>query len=366
MLRWVLRQVSVPGLLVAAAVMAGCDSDSFAPPPTGGARPSSSASGAMPVRAKEIVMILPAADNTDLTLYDIVGRNESGLLKVVYRSLRPSAGDPPGKQGELVKQAAAEGASAMIVVPDGTKETADAIAAVDTKKTPVVLLGRVPMGMPPSTTTVTFEGFAASAKKLVAAVVEDAPKVGASAEAPAILVTGKADDETKAERDAALADALKAAKIRVVATVPVDTDTTLAEKAVEAALKAHPDARATFCDDDSGITAANAARHEITDRKYLVAGYFAGRNNAQTLMNGYVSALAERSIEALIRRTARTVVDRAEGKAGPAKVQVEIPIRRGSVVANATVVSPINTQPAAKGATEPDKVKAPAEPKKDK
>ena len=42
----------------------------------------------MPVRAKEVVLVLPAAENGDLALYDLVGRNESGLLKVFYRLAR--------------------------------------------------------------------------------------------------------------------------------------------------------------------------------------------------------------------------------------------------------------------------------------
>ena len=367
MRRWVPSQVCVPGLFVAAAVMAGCDSDSFAPPPTGTTRPSSSATGSMPVRAKELVMILPSEENYDLALYDLLARNASGLEKVVYRSLRPSPGDPPSKQGELIKQAAAEGASVLLVVPDATKETAEAIAALDPKKAPVVLLGRSPSGtVPPSATLVAFEGFAASAKKLVDAIVEDTPKIGGAADAPVILVTGKAVDESRAERDASLADALKAAKIRVVATVPIDADGPAAGKAIEAALTKNIDVRAVLCDDEAGMTAVNATRRELPARRYLSAGYYSGRNNLMSLMTGYVSALAERSVETLVRRAVRAAVERAEGKTVPAKVQVEIPIRRGDVVANAAdVPTPAHPDHAQEGATGPNKPKTPGESKKD-
>lgn len=312
-------------------------------------------------------MILPAEENNDLALYDYLGRNEAGTQRVVYRSLRPSPGDAPSKQGELIKQAASEGASVLVVVPDTTKETADAIAALDPKKTPVVLLGRSTAGtLPPSATLVTFEGFPVSAKKIVDAVVEDAPKIGAAADAPAILVTGKAADESRDERIAALADALKAAKIRVVATVAVDSDPAVAAKAVEDVLRANLEVRTVFADDEAGVTAANTSRRELPARRYLSAGYFSGRNNLQSLMTGYVSALGERSIEMLVRRAIRAAVDRAEGKTVPAKVLVEIPIRRGFVAGNVADVAPPGLPDHThKEAAEPEKAKAPAATKKD-
>ena len=85
-------------------------------------------------------------------------------------------------------QAVTEGASALVVVPDASKETAEALAAVDTKKTPVVLLGRAPAGgAPASTAQVAFESFDVSARALVGAVIveaEKAVKINASRPTP--------------------------------------------------------------------------------------------------------------------------------------------------------------------------------------
>jgi ABC-type sugar transport system substrate-binding protein len=332
---WVMRQGLIAGFLIASAVLAGCDSDSFAPPPTTGkSRSPSSTSGAMPVRATEVVMILPAAENGDLALYDLVGRNEAGMLKVVYRGLKPSPGEAPSRQAELIKQAAAEGASALVVVPEASKETADALAALDPKKTPVVLLGRSPSGgAPASLTQVSFQGFDVSAKGLVDTILEAEKVFGIKPDAPALFLTVTPTDETTAERDAALVAALKAAKIPLFATVPVTNDSASAEKAVLAAVKDHPEIGVVVCGDEAALSAANAIRREYPARMFTVAGYFAGRNNAATLMMGNVAALAERSIETLVRRAMRIAVDRADGKEAPAKVVVDIPLRRGSKTA---------------------------------
>jgi ABC-type sugar transport system substrate-binding protein len=324
-----LRLISVA--LVAGVVPAGCDTDSYAPPAPGRSKTSSSASGAMPVRAKEIAMIFPADDNTDMALYDVIGRNESGFQKVVFRTLRPAPGAPASKQAELIKQAAADGASALIVVPDSTKETADAIAALDPAKTPVILLGRTPTGsVPPSATVIAFEPFEPAAKKMAEAIAEDLKKQASPADAAVALVVRSPGDETSARRDAALTEALKAAKLRVGVTIPVGFDTSETIKSVDAVLKAHPEVWAVISDDDGGIQAGNGARRIAGGRRYLTAGFYAG-HNVQTLTSGAVSAIAGRSVEALVRRAVKLAVERAHGHDVPAKVLIPIEYRRGNL-----------------------------------
>jgi ABC-type sugar transport system substrate-binding protein len=324
-----LRLTSVA--LLAGVALAGCDTDSYAPPAPSRSKTSSAASGAMPVRAKEIVIIFPAEDNSDLALYDVVGRIEAGFQKVVFRSLKPAPGAPASKQGELIKQAASEGASALIVVPDSTKETADALAALDPAKTPVILLGRTPTGpAPASATVVEFEPFEPTAKKMVEAVAEDLKKQASPADAAVALVVRSPADESSTRRDAALTEAIKAAKLPVGVTIPVGSDMSEAMKTVEGALKAHPEVWAVISDDDGGIQAGNTARRIAGGRRYLVAGFHAG-HNVQSLTSGAVSAIAGRSVEALVRRAVKLAVDRAQGQQAPAKVTIPLDYRRGNL-----------------------------------
>jgi ABC-type sugar transport system substrate-binding protein len=331
MRRWSMKLRLFSVALLTGVAFAGCDTDSYAPPAPGRSKTSSASSGAMPVRAKEIAMILPPGDNADLLLYDLVARNEAGFQKVVFRSLKPAPGAPPSKQGELIKQAAAEGASALIVVPDETKETADAIAALDPTKTPLLLLGRTTTGaVPPGATVVAFEPFGPSAKKMVDAIAEDLKKQASPADAAVALVVRSPADESSSQRDAALTEALKAAKLPVGVTIPVGLDLSETTKAVEAALTAHPEVWAVISDDEAGIQAGNTARRAAGGRKYLTAGYYSG-HNTQSLTSGNVSAIAQRSLEALLRRVVKLAVDRGNGRDVPAKVLVPIEFRRGNL-----------------------------------
>lgn len=354
MRRSVMRRVLIAGIIAAAV---GCDS-SFVPPPPGKSRSSASTSGAMPVRAKEIALVLPAEENSDLTLYDIVARNEAGQLKVVYHPLKPPAGSPPGKQAELIKQAVAEGASALIVVPDATKETADALAGLDPKKTPVILLGRSPSGTASASMPhIGFSKFDESARALVAAVQGGEKTLGIKPDSPAVLVTITPPDESSAERDAALIAAMKAANIPLADTVKLGSDPTEGSKVLAEAIKGRPELGALICDDEPTVTAANAIRRDYPNRKFVVAGYFAGRNNAPVLLQGNVAALAERSVEMLVRRAVRLALDRAEGKDVPPTTTVEITLRPGSVTSSggATIqtTSP-RSLPDAKKTSSPD------------
>jgi ABC-type sugar transport system substrate-binding protein len=315
------------GLVVIAPALAGCDSYSFTPPPPSGLKTSSSTSPTAPVRAKEINLILPTEDNVDLGNYAEICRNEAGVSKVIYRAYKPSPGDPPTKQAELITQAIGRGVSGLIVVPDKSKETAEALAAIDQKKTPIVLLGR-----PLASTTfplVTFPPFAPLAKKIVGAVMEDVKKAGFPPDSPVLVVNGPGSDETSVERRAAILDALKEAKLTVAATVTVVDQPEESLKIVEAALKANPKICAVFGEDDMSITKGPEARDKITPKmKFMVGGFIYSPANMVLVDMGNASALADRKVDILARKAMRAILERAAGKAVPERIEVEIPYRR--------------------------------------
>ncbi len=328
------RLCLVLALTLVPPVLAGCDSDSYAPPPPVGLKTASSSSAtAMPVRAKEVVLILPVEENADLRTYENVSRVEAGNLHVIHRAFRPRANDPASNQAALISQAVADGASALLVVPDDSKETADALAAAGRKGVPIILIGR-PLASPPDGppyTLVTLPDYAASARKLVEILVEDTRKAGLPADAPFLLVKSVWKDETTAARTAAVAAALKAAGVTVAATVEVVEASDESRRRFDAALKAHPDIRAVFADDDQGFTIGTAARDETNPRgKYMVAGYVFSRNNVMLVATNQVSAMVERGVEPLARRATRIAVDRIEGRPVPDRVEVEMNLRRAT------------------------------------
>src|SRR5262245_22774306 len=100
------HSVAMP-LGVLASLLCGCDSNSFVPPP-----PAELASTAGPAQSsvKVIEMVLRADDTPDRSIWAQVGRVDSGASRVSFRSSAPAAGDPPKRQAELIRRAAARGA----------------------------------------------------------------------------------------------------------------------------------------------------------------------------------------------------------------------------------------------------------------
>jgi ABC-type sugar transport system substrate-binding protein len=337
MRRWVSQRGIFLGLLALVPAVGGCDSDSFTPPPPSGLKTSSSTSPTAPVRAKEIVLILPTEENVDLANYDDRCRTEAGNLKVSYRAYKPAPGDPPTRQAELISQAVGRGASALIVVPDRSKETAEALAAVDQKKTPIILLGR-PLTSPTGSTTfpiVSFPPFAPLAKKIVGAVVEDVKKAGFPPDAPVLILHGPGSDESSVERRGAILDALKEAKLTVAATVDLVDQPEESLKILEAALRANPKVCALFGEDDMSIAKGPEARDKITPRsKFMVGGFIYTSANMVLVDMGNASALADRKVDALARKAMRTALDRAEGRSVPDRIEVELPYRRSKNALN--------------------------------
>ena len=320
---------SINGLVVAVAALAGCDSDSFAPPPPIAPRPSS-VSGGIPGRAKEVALILSREDNDESAFIESIARLEAGTIRAVYQSIKPAPGDPPGAQGDLIRRAVADGASAIVVVAEDPKVVAEAIGSIDTKKVPVVLLGR-PVPGASGATLVTFPSFAASAKEIVGAIAEAAKKAGFPDDAPVILLKVEPRDETSAARDAAIIEAIGATKHRIVTSILLTNPTDSVRPTLDAAIREHPDLCAVLADTDDGLNLASAARGALKTRgKFLIGGYLLARGNLQVVNSGQVTAVAERNLDGLVRRSIQVAIDRAEGKAVPDRIEVDVPVRRAT------------------------------------
>ncbi len=321
------------GLVIVGSALSGCDNETFAPSNRGAVKASSSGSSNVPVRAKEIVFIFPAEDNEDLRMIESVARPEVGNARAVFSLYRPSPGDPSSKQAELVKRAAAEGVSAIVIVADKSRETAEALAGVDQKKTPIVLLGRAVGGG--SYTLVAWPSFTSTAKQIVDAVNADVKKVGLPDDAPVLFLKSDPPDESSAARDAALLEALKATTHLVAAVVPI-SDESASKPVLAAALKAHPKVCAVIADDSLGLTLASAIRLEMKAQGvFLLAGYCVSPNVMKAITFSQHSMLVDRNVEGLVRKAISAALDRSQGNPLPDRIEIDMPTRRATTTAAA-------------------------------
>ena len=253
---------TLAALAVAVAITAsGCDSSStFLPPPPDelrGPAAEDSASNinvAVPPRlentvagARSVELILEHRDPNEADLIEMSARTQAGLDKVKLRTVFLGKKDPPARQVELVREAVARNALALVIEPaDPTdKKLADVIQNARESGIPVVLVGR-PLGAESSSAaaskgpdrpakdsaatataakssagaTVAFTGakplvvvappsFTASARQLVASAIRNAKNAKLDPKGGAVIVSNPGADSFIGERTAAIRSALK-------------------------------------------------------------------------------------------------------------------------------------------------------------
>ncbi|MDX2035334.1 MAG: ABC transporter substrate-binding protein [Isosphaeraceae bacterium] len=332
---------------------AGCDSVSFVPPPRDIDRPSARP----PYRgsstaAKEIVLILPAEKNSDLSVWEAIARQEAGLSRIGFRTLELDPKDPPAKQAELIEKTAPT-TSGLFVVTNRSPETTAALARLSAKKTPIVLLGRA---LPESAdsakvdaTLVVSAPYDASAKELVAAVVTDARKRIdlAKGTLQAAIIRSAMVDETSAERASALLAAAKAAGVEVVADETFSGAPDDFTKILDRIKRNHPKLAVLLCVEEGALSGLTSYKQESVEKpgaeteglvlqplvgdEFRVVGYISTKANNNLVGLGQVSALGDRNVRDLPREAVRAMTAKLEGKPVPPKIEIPIRVLRGSV-----------------------------------
>jgi ABC-type sugar transport system substrate-binding protein len=263
------------GLFCLALLASGC-SDPFAPPTRVKSAPKADeSSGSKP---NFLVFVTPGPPSGDVEVWALRGQHEANDKRAVFRIMGPSAAEGPALQPEIVRKAMAEGASALIVYPGDSPELPKALAEAEAKGVPVVLIDKAvaaPEGSKPFT-LVEPEPFDATAKKIVAATIEDLEKAFKPVNGTALLlVDTRLVDTTTGRRVAALKSAAEATKFRQVVTVPFDgTLLDGARLAVLGAIKANPDTSVVLTEDGEGLEGAARARSEVKGQPvFFVGGY---------------------------------------------------------------------------------------------
>ena len=228
---------------VAVAVVAGCLAATSG---CDGAKSVRSGSGVPPApppsEAASVALILPSRGLAEQDVWEAEARRDEARVHALIEVRKPAPGDPPGRQAELIREAAASGVSALIVVAEDAKLVAPAIAEARDRGLPVVLLDRdVPLpGDGPKPPLVGFEDVNLSAKALVAAAMSDAQAAGFPPGGPALLIHNDVGDDRAPLRIKALRSALEAEGVRVLPDLEVRSDVDDVAVAVGLAKDAQP------------------------------------------------------------------------------------------------------------------------------
>jgi ABC-type sugar transport system substrate-binding protein len=268
------------GVLVAAGV--GCDSASILPPQPKALKSASSvASGA---RAKELVVVFPGDDSLEYRIWEQLALVEAGREKVTYRVFRPDSKGAKDAQAEeqakFVKEAVAQGASGIIILPVDPKAIAPALAEAEKKKATVVVLNRE-VQKPGSSETFRLirpTGNLEFSKRILDAIFDDLKREKLDLKAKTILVSDKTDDPLNLERTASFEDSAKKAGLDIVAKVVVSGEPTDAQNQLAEVLKKHPDVKVVLVDGDLALNGAVMIRGDAKSKyAYLIGAYTSTR-----------------------------------------------------------------------------------------
>jgi len=313
-------------VLVAILWSGGCGGESFVPPPPP-ELDSLTAPDAAPTLAVE--MVLGAEPTTELSAWEQAARVEAGKAKVVFTLTRLAAGEPPARQAELIRAAAARGVSALMVDPADAPEVAAALNDVRAGGTPVVLLGRpVPSRDPAKPLAlVTYVPSDGPARRLVGLAVAEARGNGMGPDGHALVLRN-----TKAGRDAgevadALAGALRAAGVAEVSSLPFDGDSDRAKAELIERLRADPKLAVVMASEATGLTAALNTHDELkASREFSLAGS-TSFDRGSLIAQATCAGLLNRNTSLFGRQAFLHTLKLARGEPTPPAVEVETPLQ---------------------------------------
>jgi ABC-type sugar transport system substrate-binding protein len=367
-------------LAVSVAISAcGCDSSStFLPPPPDGLRgaaaeeSASNINVAAPPRlenavagARSVEVIFDRRDPVEIELINVTTRMQAGIEKVKLRTSFLGANDRPSKQADLVRDAVARNALALVIEPaDPTdRQLAEAVQSARENGIPVVLLGRplhatgsegvavkssdksakdsaasTTSAKPGANPTLAFTGakplvvvappaFIASARQLVASAIRNAKNARLDPKGGAVIVSNPVADSFVNERIEAIRSALKENGITAIDEIKSSQPAEAGGKLLIEKLKSNPKIVLVFASDGLSTSVARHAMSElIPDRLSVIAAYPAEGTYGDMIRVGDFAAVAGFVPSRLIRKAITTAVSLAQGHEMPGRVEFAVEV----------------------------------------
>jgi ABC-type sugar transport system substrate-binding protein len=325
-----LAVISLLGVL-----LGGCD---------GGSRPAPVSSQTVPVGVPEVVVVLPATRSPEVNLWDLTLQAQAGREgRMLLTTVRPESEEATAsRQAELVSEAVARGASAIIAVPGDPKRLAPALQSAREQGVPVVVLGgEIPIeGEPfPSVTTPPLDRIV---DELIAKAREVAKLQGVDPDGPATIIAPEPlGDQRITPRVEALQKALKRLEIPIPTIVTFRAGPETSLKKLEESRELPNPSRLVFAVEDFGLLDAINLRQELAGKDDFIAAGFADQRDVNPYIQGgglgaaVIGNYREQAIQAL--KLAQALVEGEESVA--TQVEVDTPIR----VTTVKTIKPIYT-----------------------
>jgi ABC-type sugar transport system substrate-binding protein len=320
------------GLLVMVTGLAGCGSDSFAPPPppelAAGAGVDTSSGQA---RLVEVVLAHPPIDDRRYIIQ--VMRQVAGRNKIAFRSSQPEEGEEASaaRLASKIHEAVNQGADGLLVEPIDDPQVIQELDAARARGVAVLLLDRSLKGADGKLFPgIGFGSFEEAGKQLVEAAFEERDRFHYPADTPVVVMVKRMPDPDGPRRLQSLTRALKDAG-QPFDLVEFEGGEAEAKTALGDYLKTHPKVGVVLAESDQGLTASYALileREKANLPIFAAAGYIA--YDIRTVHDGYkvYAAFVDRSIEPLARKALQSLAKMMDGETVPDWIEVKTEFHR--------------------------------------
>ena len=332
------------GLASLLGMAPGCGYDLFGPP-----APPPSAQDSGPTEApRTIFMVTTVAPDSEPEGWVLTAQREANQSRAPFRSLGPVSGQGPEVEADLVRRAVADGASALIVVASEAPGLARALDEAESKKVPVVVVGRpVAGGGDPSRFTLVAPGSSQDyADRLVKVTLDDAKGAGFPGDGPALVLLFPDHDAFAIDRAEALMGAASRAGLKP-RTVRFDGEGE--SKSTREALRAMAqltDPSVVLAADDASVRLVAFARETSSPRPSLFSSGFVNAQPGTPEKFKGESALVASRRDDLGRLAVRAAFERMGGEPAGRRIAPESQFLRGP---SPGMVPATRTRPAMEG-----------------
>lgn len=309
-------------LFAAVSTLFGCDSGRSTPTSLG-----SSVEDVPPESSLYLTFILPSERSLSMDAYEQEAILAGGLENTILHLAQPAKDDPPSSQINLIREAVADGASAIIILPQDPKTVAPALLEAREKGVSVVVIQRPVEVEGTPFTLVTHPPLEESVKTMLGAVIKGVKEFNRSPNGPAVVTVNRsANDAGSSERAEMIREALKSAGVSEITTLEHGVVEDDAKTLYQRALDLKPLPTMMIVNDDLGLPAV--ARSIAADKQHLdvapvLGGLIRAKHNFDLVDTNQVASVIDMNVKTLVRRAVRIAIDQARGETVPPKTVIE-------------------------------------------
>jgi ABC-type sugar transport system substrate-binding protein len=257
-----------------------------------------------------------------------------GKAKLSFRLVKPEPDESSisGRLIEAIRSAVA--GDALIVELDDDPAYMESLYDADARGVVILALDRpLPARGNKLHAWISYESLAGAGQRIVQAVLEGARLFHYSTKDRVVVIENRTPHRYRAERIAALTDALRAAG-RSYETVSFERDGDAASQALEKALSTGPRVAIVLAEEDTGLFAAQQKSVVQRDQKRpeFVLGGFLSYDIRTPGDRRNITAFGDLSVDEFAVKAFQTVQRLMEAKAIPEKTEVPIHVRNASMI----------------------------------